>query len=239
MKTIHLLITAGLLILLSSCQNMNERQSEAEKIANAYGINGYENVTEIHFTFNVEANNQTRERTWNWNRQTSEITYTGPIEDDSVETYSYYRNKLDTTNEKMVSVDRKFINDKYWFLFPFNLVRDVHTDIDVQGEKLSPIIREKRQKLTIQYGEQGGYTPGDAYDVYYDSADYLIDVWVYRKGGEVDNPMPTTWEDHKQLGPIIVGTNHVGLNQNFRIYFDDLKLKTTDSDEWIKAQSLN
>jgi len=239
MRYTYLLLAAGLSILVFSCHKSNDPESEADKIAKAYGIDHFDEITEMHFTFNFEANNQTSERSWTWNRQTSEIIYEGPIQGDSVVTYSYYRNKLDSTDKKMIAVDRKFINDKYWFLFPFNLVEDTNTEIDVQGEKLAPIIREDRQKLTIQYGDKGGYTPGDAYDVYYDDEDYLIDVWVYRKNGKVENPMPTTWEDHKKLGSIIVGTDHYGQNENFRIYFDDLKVKTTDSKDWIEAESIN
>ena len=46
--------------------------------------------------------------------------------------------------------------------------------------KLHPLVGENMQKLTIVYANEGGYTPGDAYDFYFGD-DFVIREWVFRK----------------------------------------------------------
>ena len=47
------------------------------------------------------------------------------------------------------------------------------------------------QKLTIVYGDEGGYTPGDAYDFYFGD-DHIIKEWVFRKGNATEPSTMTT-----------------------------------------------
>jgi len=236
-NTICLYVVIGLFAFVSACGS--ESATDAERIARAYGIDRFDEIESIKYTFNVEYGVQNSGRSWIWEPKTTKVTYEGPVSKDSVITYSYFRNKLDTTDQKMVQIDRMFINDKYWLLFPFNLVWDEDITITESGKKFTPILRVDKYKMTVQYGKEGGYTPGDAYDVYYDKDDYLIDVWTFRKGGAKDDPRPYTWEEHQQVGPIIVCKVHYSLNKNFKIHFTDVAVKTAESSGWEEAAAID
>jgi hypothetical protein len=70
-----------------------------------------------------------------------------------------------------IKIDRAFINDKFRALIPFQLVWD---DVEYTTETLvaAPISQKLMNKLTITYPDKGGYTPGDAYDIFFDE-DYI------------------------------------------------------------------
>ena len=219
-----------LISLMTACQQ-GEKQSfvadtEAKKIAKAYGFEHFDRVETISYTFNVDVGERHVERSWNWNTDTNEITYNGPIEGDSVVTYSYERDSLDVADTRMKTVDQRFINDKYWLLFPFNLVWDTDMQITETGKATAPIDSTEKYKLTVQYGQKGGYTPGDAYDLYYEKDDYMVDEWVFRKGGSNENPSPFTWEDHQEKGPMLIPMDHYGPDKNFRLYFTGVSVTT-------------
>ena len=79
------------------------------------------------------------------------------------------------------------------------------------------------KKLTIVYGNEGGYTPGDAYDFYYDE-DYIVDEWVYRKGNASAPSMITTFSDYQDFGGLNIATSHSDKEGNFKLYFTDIKV---------------
>ncbi|MEM6855538.1 MAG: hypothetical protein AAF593_14120 [Planctomycetota bacterium] len=124
----------------------------------------------------------------------------------------------------------QFINDSYWLLFPFQLVWSDPTVTDAGMQPL-PLGGGEGQKLICQWPAEGGYTPGDAYDLYL-GEDGLIQQWVFRRGGQ-ENGRAHTWEDHQQLGPIIVSLDHHGPppgneGSGFRLWFTDVKATLTD-----------
>ena len=61
--------------------------------------------------------------------------------------------------------------------------------------------------ITITYPNEGGYTPGDAYDIYFDE-DYMIKEWTFRKGNSEDPSLSTTFENYKDYNGIKIATDH-------------------------------
>ncbi len=102
-------------------------------------------------------------------------------------------------------------------------------------------MKVRREKITVQYPDEGGYTPGDAYDLYLNPQTRLIEQWVYRRGGKADGSA-MTWEKHRQLGPIVVCTEHWGApndkDERFHLWFTDVRVKVAGQDELIKPQPL-
>jgi len=47
-----------------------------------------------------------------------------------------------------------------------------------------------------------------------------------------------TWADYKKAGPLLISTDHRGTadGQPLRIFFSDVSVKVTGSENWIKAQ---
>ncbi|MEE9362861.1 MAG: hypothetical protein V3U92_09725 [Cellulophaga sp.] len=213
-----------LLLIFYNCKTENKTKESVketsilEKISNAHGFSSWKNVSELKFTFNVDRDTTHFERTWIWNTKNNAITAIS-----ATDTTFYNRKNMDSIARKTNS---GFINDKYWLLAPFNLIWDKNnfTFTHTTGI-LSPIGAKKMQKLTIVYSDEGGYTPGDAYDFYFDD-NYIIQEWVFRKGNQVEASMTTTWEDYIDKKGLKIASTFKKSKENFTLYFTRIKVKS-------------
>jgi len=188
----------------------------AEKIANKLGFQYWNNVLEISYTFNVKRGEKHSFRSWVWNPKTGDVIMTS-VKD----TIQYNRNSIDSLSQ---NADMAFINDKFWLLAPFNLVSDKGvTFIEKQGVS-APISGEKLNQLTAVYNNDGGYTPGDAYDFYYNT-DYKIKEWSFRKGNQEKPNLSTTWEGYETINNITLSKTRKDSIGFFSIYFTDVSIK--------------
>ncbi|TGV03227.1 hypothetical protein [Flavivirga rizhaonensis] len=205
-----------------SCKQKQEKVADikpltiAEKIANAHGFENWKHVTSIHFTFNVDKDSIHFERTWTWNTKTSDV-----LAINKKDTISYNRAKIDST---LTSVDSAFINDKYWLLVPFQLVWDKGLSISEPIKEIAPISKTEMSKITLTYSAEGGYTPGDAYDIYYGN-DYLIKEWIFRKGNSNEPSMITTFENYKDFNGIKIALDHKKADTNWNLNFTNIKIE--------------
>ncbi|MFH4964971.1 hypothetical protein V8G69_08205 [Gaetbulibacter sp. M235] len=217
-------ITFLLLIILTSisCKQNKETQLEiktktvAEKIADANGFDNWKNISKIEFTFNVDRDSSHFERSWSWKPKTDDIIL---ISDK--DTISYNRNSVDSLS---LNADKSFINDKYWLLAPFQLSWDTGTTITEASKAEAPISKALLNKITLTYPNEGGYTPGDAYDFYFGD-DYLIKEWVYRKENSEKPSLITTWENYQDFNGIKLGLNHKKPEGNWMLYFSNVKVE--------------
>ncbi|RAJ14503.1 hypothetical protein [Olleya aquimaris] len=217
------LLTALIICSLISCKNNAEKKSQsvqlttAEKIAKAHGIDHWANVSQLNFTFNVDRDTVHFERSWIWKPKTQDVTLI-----TSTDTISFNRTKLDSTS---IKADQGFINDKYWLLAPFQLVWDSGTTITDSINSMAPISKATLNKLTITYGNDGGYTPGDAYDFFYDD-NYKIKEWIFRKGNTQEPSMITTFENYEEFNGINIAKDHKKPDGNWKLYFTNISIKT-------------
>lgn len=186
------------------------------KIANASGYENWKDVSEISFTFNVNRDGNHFYRSWIWNPKTGDVQMTS--KEDKV---SYNRSKMDSINKK---TDAAFINDKYWLLAPFQIVWDDGTSFTEKENVIAPISKDTLNQLTIVYGNDGGYTPGDAYDLFYDE-NFKIREWNYRKANVKEPSMTTSWEDYENFNGIDIATMHKDATDDFKLYFTDISVK--------------
>lgn len=228
MKKFTLLLAT--VLILFGCKNNPEKPSEntsnpqekskelstAEAIAYKNGFEKWNAVEEINFTFNVDRPNSHSERSWSWKPKTNDVTMM-----TANDTISYNRAKIDSTNMK---VDAAFINDKYWLLAPFNLVWDKGTSFIEKENQISLISKDTLNLLTITYGNEGGYTPGDAYDFYFDDK-FIIKEWVFRKGNDSIPTMTTTWEDYETYKGLTIAKVHQDSTKNFKLHFTNISVK--------------
>ncbi|MGO3182294.1 MAG: hypothetical protein ACTIJ9_05620 [Aequorivita sp.] len=193
-----------------------EKMNTAHKIANASGFENWKNVQTIAFTFNVDRQGNHSSRSWIWKPHTGEVQMrTG---DDIV---SYNRSDMDSISKK---TDAMFINDKYWLLAPFQIAWDEGTSFTEKENVVAPISKDTLNRLTVVYGNDGGYTPGDAYDLFYDK-DYKIREWNYRKGNAPEPSITTTWETYKNFEGIDISTMHKDATDSFKLYFTNITVK--------------
>jgi hypothetical protein len=190
--------------------------SIAEKIANAHGIENWENVSEVKFTFKVDSDTIIgKGRSWVWKPKEDSVMMTA-----GETTVAYVRTKMNSTH---TGADRGFINDKYWLLVPFQLVWDTSATISEAKKAVAPISKEELNMITIRYSDEGGYTPGDAYDIYFDNA-YLIREWVYRRGNVEQPSLTTTFENYKDYNGIKIATDHKQEGGNWNLNFADVSI---------------
>ncbi|TMU50823.1 hypothetical protein [Flagellimonas algicola] len=210
--------------LISACKNepkaepTSEKElSIPEKIAQAHGYDAWKSVKKITFTFKVGRDSTNLGRTWIWEPKTNKIT--SITQND---TLVYNRNSMDSLALKR---NGGFINDRFWILAPFNLIWDAnnYTSEHQEGQK-APISGESMQKLTIVYGNEGGYTPGDAYDFYFKD-DFILREWVFRKANQAEPSMTTTWEDYMTLEGLKLAQDHRKAEGDFSLNFTNLSVK--------------
>lgn len=206
-----------------STENVNQNQSisignlsTAEKIANASGYKNWKDVSEIAFTFNVNRGDNHFYRAWTWNPKSGDVTMTS-----ANDTISYNRSQLDSLN---FETDAAFNNDKYWLLTPFQLKWDENITISEKKNIVAPISKDTLKQITIVYGSEGGYTPGDAYDFFYDE-DFKIREWNYRKGNADTPSLSTTWEDYENFNGIEIAKTYKDSTGGFKLYFTDISVK--------------
>lgn len=190
-----------------------------EMIALAHGVEHWENVEELNFTFNVDRGENHSERSWSWKPKTDDV-----ILYSSDDTIQYNRKNLDSLS---LTADRAFINDKYWLLAPFNLVWDEGTSFTQKDSVTAPISKKPLQQLTVTYGNEGGYTPGDAYDYFFEN-DFQIKEWVFRKSNDTVPSLITTWEDYKDFNGIKIATMRQNPEGTFKLYFTNIKVIMTN-----------
>jgi hypothetical protein len=227
-SSIILLITG-----LTACAG-GDRQSQAEavrqRIAQSYGFQYFNQIEQVQYTYNVRNGDKVVRRFWVWEPESDKVTfdaldYTDPI--------TYYRRDLRTNPSNMLkSIDAWFINDNYWFLFPFHLARDTRTMVEDVGQKKLPMGKGEADCVVVTYPNEGSDRLGDVYELYLGQNSRLTQ-WIYRRGGSETPTRIATWDDHRNIGPLVFALNHEGDDGNFRIWFTQVGVKLTGVDGWI------
>ena len=188
---------------------IEEEITIASKIANAHGFENWKDVSEISFTF-------FEQRNWIWKPKTHDVTL---ITDK--DTINYNRKSIDSVS---IKVDKAFINDKFWLLVPFQLVWDTGVTISEPTKETSPISKTHLNKIIITYANEGGYTPGDAYDIYFDDH-YLIKEWAFRKGNKPEAGLINTFENYKNYNGIKIALDHKKAEGDWNLKLTNIKVK--------------
>ncbi|WP_055442956.1 hypothetical protein [Lacinutrix himadriensis] len=220
MKNTFLVLCA--LITLISCKKEEKKEaikelSVAEKIANAHGFENWDKVSEIAFTFNVDKDSTHFERSWTWKPKTNDVRLIS-----NLDTIYYNRKNVDSIS---IKADQGFINDKFWLLAPFQLVWDSGTTITEPTKEKAPISETLLNKITLVYANEGGYTPGDAYDFYYDD-NYMIKEWIYRRGNAGEASMITSFESQKDFNGLKIALEHIKKGENWNLNFTNIQVDT-------------
>lgn len=223
MKKILFFVTVG--ILLTGCKNDTKNsevtegspqtgEATATKIAMAYGYENFDDVKQINFSFNVKINDTIRSsRTWNWYPQEERVELI-----ENGERFSY--EKDGEFDETETAADQKFINDTYWFLFPFQLVWSEY-ESDFNRMAVAPISQQEMQQLTVKYAGDGGYTPGDTYHLFVNE-DNIIEEWTFESSE--GRTLTTTWEDLETFNGITIAKSHKTEDGSFELFFDNIEV---------------
>jgi hypothetical protein len=235
---IHLLVLG--VLMFASTSWAQTRSPIAEQIAKTYGIDSFGQVEAIRYTFNIKGP-LTANRSWVWQPKTGQISYEGKDKDGKPVKVTFVQSDL--TGESAIvksKIDWLFVNDNYWFFLPFHFYWDSPgANVRDMGMQKLPLGKGSAKLVTVKY-PNGGYTPGDTWDLYV-ASDNRIKEMVYHRGNP-KSPVPglvtVTWAGYKKAGPLPFSTEHRGTadGKPLHLYFSNVAVKLAGSDAWINAQ---
>ena len=241
------LILGILMVTATSCSQKRAPVSEAppaakisaEQLAKTYGLDSFGQVDTIRYTWNAQFPGVNVSRTWTWEPKMNRVTFEGKDKDGKPVKVTYLRAQLDSQPANVKNeVDPGFINDNYWLLFPFHAYWDKSATVTDQGTKPLPLGNGSAVLVSVKYPSDGGYTPGDTWDLYV-GKDNRVEQFVYHRGGPKKPSLVTTsWEAYKKAGPLLISTDHNGNadGNQVHIFITDLAVKLAGSDSWVNAQ---
>ncbi|MCZ6674779.1 MAG: hypothetical protein O7C75_17760 [Verrucomicrobia bacterium] len=181
----------------------------ANLIAKSYGIENWDKVEAITYTFNVKSQRRSFDRAWTWYPGTDEV-------------YSHQDDVKYTRGEGMdETIDKAFINDVFWLLFPYQIVWDPTLTFEEEEKVKDPISGEPVRKLRVIYNKEDGYTPGDVYELFYDET-YAITAWKFLRGGEGEGRV-TVWKGNQDFNGITISTEHRN-PEGMGLWFSDIEV---------------
>src|SRR5215211_1065916 len=246
LKTISFLIPGVLVIAVTSCshkppvaeQPAGNSSSLREQIAKTYGLDSFGQIEAIRYTWNAQFPGVNLSRAWVWEPKTDQVSYEGKDNNGKVVKATYLRSQLNSQPANVKDIDAAFVNDNYWLLFPLHAYWDKSATVTNQGMKQLPLGNGSAELLVVKYPSDGGYTPGDTWDLYV-GKDNRVEQFVYHRGGtKKPSVVIATWEGYKKAGPLTISTDHHGTADGnpLRIFISDVAVKVTGSENWINGQ---
>jgi hypothetical protein len=236
---IPLLAVSVLVLVLVAASCSQKRPSVAEQIAKTYGLDSFGQIDTIRYTFNAEFPGVNLSRSWVWQPKTGQVSYEGKDKDGKPVKATYVRSQLNSQPANVKEdIDPGFVNDQYWLLFPLHVYWDTSADVQDKGMQELPLGNGSAKLVAMKYPSEGGYTPGDTWDLYV-GKDNRVEQLVYHRGGPIKpSVVIATWEGYKKAGPLLISTDHRGTadGKPLRIFFSNVSVKLMGSDTWAEAQ---
>ena len=135
-------------------------------------------------------------------------------------------------------IDPAFNNDQYWLLFPLHVYWDASADVQDMGVQKLPLGDGSAKRVVVKYPSQGGYTPGDTWELYI-GPDNRVEEFAYHRGGTMKpSVVLATWTGYQKAGPLLISTEHAGTadGEPLRIVFSNVSVKLIGADNWVNAQ---
>ena len=246
---IRLLVFLALILATASCSQKQQPPATEQttatpplniaQIARTYGLDQFGQVEAIRYTWNAQFPGVSLSHPWIWEPKKDQVTYEGKDKNGKPVKVTYLRSQLNSQPDNVKNeIDPSFVNDNYWLLFPFHAYWDKSASTSDQGMKPLPQGNGSAQLVSVKYPADGGYTPGDTWDLYV-GKDGRVEQFVYHRGGpKKPSTVIATWEAYKKAGPLLISTDHNGTadGNTVRIFITDVAVKMTGSDNWINAQ---
>jgi hypothetical protein len=229
-------------LLLAGTSRAQTRPAVVEQLAKTYGLDSFGQIEAVRYTFNLDlpALKVNLARTWTWEPKTGAVTYEGQDKDGKPVKVSYNRNQLNSAPANVKDeIDPGFLNDNYWFIFPFHAYWDTSATVTVTEKQKLPIGKGTATLVSVKYApEIGGYTPGDTWNLYVGADGRVVQFDYHRGGPKKPSIVTTTWAGYKNAGPLLVSTEHRGTadGKPAHIFFSNVAYKLAGSDKWMDAK---
>ena len=233
------LLAFGALILAATSEAQT-RPPILEQVAKAYGLDSWDNITAIRYTWHAQFPGVDVSRTWTWEPKTNKVSYEGKDKDGKPVKVTYMRSELSSQSDAVKNeVDPGFTNDNYWLLFPFHAYWDTSATVTDQGMHKLPLGNGSAELVAVKYpAEIGGYTPGDTWELYV-GKDKRVEQFAYHRGGpKKPSLVIATWAGYKKAGPLLISTEHRGTadGKALHLFISNVAVKLTGSDTWVDAK---
>ena len=209
-------------------EKMSQRERLIHDLAVAYGVDQFDQVERIDFTFNVRLGDHENSRSWSWRPRTNLVNFDNR--------FTYHRDQLlGEADESIHNADRKFINDSFWLLLPLHLTWSQDVTVQDTGEAMPPLgVQPAKRVLATYSASGGGYTPGDLYELFLNDQN-RVTQWVFHRRGVEAPTLVCTWEAYQQVGPLWLAMDHVNKKTGFRLWFTDVTVWTRDGQTFSAA----
>jgi hypothetical protein len=234
-------VVFSMLLIFPATLAAQERAPILEQIAKTYGLDSWDKIEVIRYTWNLEIPGVLKlAHAWEWEPKTGKISYEGKDKDGKPVKVTYDSSQLSSQSDQVKNeVEPAFVNDNYWLLFPFHAYWDTSATVTDQGMKKLPIGAGSAELVSVKYpAEAGGYTPGDTWDLYV-GKDKRVQQMVYHRGGpKKPSLVNATWAGYKKAGPLLFSTEHRGTadGKPLHVFLSDVSVKLVGSHTWMKAQ---
>lgn len=247
-KMIRFFVFGALVLAATSCsqkrpsapqQSAKTSGLNAEQIAKSYGLESFGQIEAIRYTWNGQFPGVNISRSWVWEPKTGQVSYEGKDKDGNPVKVTYLRSQLNSQPVNVKNdIDSAFVNDNYWLLLPLHAYWDASATVTNQGIKQLPTGSGSAELVSVKYPAEGGYTPGDTWDLYVDENNRVQQMVYHRGGPKKPSVVIATWEGYKKAGPLLISTDHQGTADGnpLRIVISDVAVKVTGSNDWINAQ---
>jgi hypothetical protein len=217
-----------------------QRPPVVEQIAKAYGLDSFGQIDAIRYTWSGEIPGLFKlSHVWEWEPKTGKVSFEGTDKDGKPVKVTYLRSQLNSQPDSVKNqVEPSFVNDNYWLLFPLHAYWDTSATVTDQGMHKLPLGKGSARLVSVKYPADGGYTPGDTWDLYV-GKDNRVEQFVYHRGGPKPPKLVTaTWAGYKKAGPLLVSTEHHGKadGKPLTVTISNVAVRLAGSDKWINAQ---
>ena len=232
------LLALGMLLILPATSGAQQRPPILEKLTKTYGLESFGQIEAIRYTFNAEAPGLNVSRSWTWEPKTDQVTYEGKDKSGNPVKVTYLRSQLGSQPANVRDdIDPGFLNDNYWLLLPFHFSWDTNAAVEDAGVQKLPQGNGSAEKVVVKYPSDGGYSPGDTWELYVGS-DGRVEEMGYHRGGPAKLEVFATWADYKKAGPLLFSLDHGGTRNGdpLHLFFSNVAVKLVGSNTWMDAR---
>ena len=156
--TVIRVLAFSILLILPATLGAQQRDPIIEKVAKAYGLDSYEKIEAIRYTWNIDIPGLFKAtHKWEWEPKTGKITYESTDKDGKPVKVAYDSSQLNSQSDQVKNeVEPAFVNDNYWLLFPFHAYWDKSATITNQGTKKLPIGAGSATLVSVKYPQEAG-----------------------------------------------------------------------------------
>jgi hypothetical protein len=226
-------------LVLAATSWAQTRPPIAEQIAKTYGLDSFGQIEAIRYTFNAQFPGVNVSRSWVWQPKTGQVSYEGKDKDGKPVKVTYVQSQLNGESAIVKDeIDPAFVNDQYNLLFPLHVYWDGSADVQDMGVQKLPLGKGSAKLVAVKYHKEGGYAPGDTWELYVGS-DNRVEEFVYHRGGpKKPSVVIASWTGYKKAGPLLFSTDRRGTadGKPLRVFFSNVSVKLVGSDSWMNAR---